>query len=75
MSKHMAQINAYNSWTKAWPPTYRFLSYLRQIRSVSDGHSALIEKTEQNWNNQRTLEGNVAHIFTIALNKTYSQDT
>ena len=22
MSKHMAQINAYNSWTKVWPPTY-----------------------------------------------------
>ena len=53
----------------------RFLSYLRQIRSVSDGHSVLIEKTEQNLNNQRTLEGNVAHIFTITLNKTYSQDT
>ena len=53
----------------------RFLSYLRQIRSVSDGHSVLIEKAEQNLNNQRTLEGNVAHIFTITLNKTYSQDT
>ena len=53
----------------------RFLSYLRQIRSVSVGHSVLIEKTEQNLNNQRTLEGNVAHIFTITLNKTYSQDT
>ena len=54
----------------------RFLSYLRQIRSVSDGHSVLIEKkTEQNLNNQRTLEGYVAHIFTITLNKTYSQDT
>ena len=47
----------------------RFLSYLRQIRSVSVGHSVLIEKTEQNLNNQRTLEGNVAHIFAITLNK------
>ena len=47
----------------------RFLSYLRQIRSVSVGHSVLIEKTEQNLNNQRTLEGNVAHIFAIKLNK------
>ena len=53
----------------------RFLSYLRQIRSVSVGHSVLIEKTEQNLNNQRTLEGNVAHIFAITLNKIYSQDT
>ena len=43
----------------------RFLSYLRQIRSASVGHSVLIEKTEQNLNNQRTLEGNVAHIFAI----------
>ena len=54
----------------------RFLSYLRQIRSVSDGHSVLSEKkSEQNLNNQSTLEGNVAHIFTITLNKTHSQDT
>ena len=52
----------------------RFLSYLCQIRSVSDGHSVLIEKAEQNLNNQRTLEGNVAHIFAITLNKAYSQD-
>ena len=22
MSKHKAQSNAYNSWTKVWPPTY-----------------------------------------------------